>query len=938
MVDIIYALRTGKELSLIYDSQFHSAALKYCDELREQLGAVLFRRTSSLIGEGKSYTPMSLLYDASYYKELNAVTRWRRHIALSQNLTKSDNTMYMRSLITEKLHRFTKKFSRFSETARLANVRNVNEKFAEAADLTKMYYMKQWIDNPETLLRKLLFEGGVTKLSMQRYSKQVKREDLYSKLIAELQGNLGIQAAGIGITESEGAIYFYLKNSINDYDVIVPLDGAKYAMYNGKRYEYFAPSERYITTMLNDMHNELADIDPEFIDVCNDMLNQINRHNSNFIGNSKYLDEYGYMDIIKKLPKDVQKDMFSAEELIKRNSVHGMLYNNIDMSIEEYKYHNYYNDRNAFEDIMQAYKHHVNTLDAHSLIEEALFSDHTVTFETGAGKFFEGCSDEDILKIFDLDNAPLAIVRVPNNSQQGYMIRQLPIVSLADVKRARELGAVLVPYEMYSTIFEVINNNPDALPKLLTNKWLKGLSLAYKVGYLMTPGAVIRNIIDSNLKALIDTGSPIGMAVNTMRSQKYHVDYNRTLSKMYDTFGTTNLTNTQILKFYSEKAYENVRKNAMDKDTFFLVKGFFDNGPAAGEAYQTIKQSKKYKRTKREALGQTKPFYESYVEGAGYLLKPMQVVESNVRLAQYLTLIDQGVLKSDAFKRVSDTAFDYALKDTFTKYAEYIIPFFNFKKLNFMYWLTEIDKHPMLFRSIMDYMTAAENSFDIDDQDEKWNNLSLQYHLQAGNIAYPDAERNFVLKTNPSYVDALNTLLYPTDTLANSLWAPLKALIPPAQVEGMLGSGTKYSDDTQSENYFRNVMSNLFVIDNAPVLGALSQRFFAKDDPQTKSNEASTSRKNAARLEDKPVQAMLGKYFPDVFGSVTRWEEYKRDARYRDMNGFYRMNHFISYTKPQRNYNYYTPKRIYQPKHSRAYWYALRVMDTPAKYRARVQY
>ena len=80
--------------------------------------------------------------------------------------------------------------------------------------------------------------------------------------------------------------------------------------------------------------------------------------------------------------------------------------------------------------------------------------------------------------------------------------------TVSDIK-ARELGAVIMDYQTYSTAFSAINSYGIRHSKM---NMLSKIMYLYKVGYLMTPGVLMRNVIDSVAKNYIAAADdPLGM-------------------------------------------------------------------------------------------------------------------------------------------------------------------------------------------------------------------------------------------------------------------------------------------------------------------------------------------------------------------------------------------------------------------------------------------
>lgn len=343
---------------------------------------------------------------------------------------------------------------------------------------------------------------------------------------------------------------------------------------------------------------------------------------------------------------------------------------------------------------------------------------------------------------------------------------------------------------------------------------------------------------------------------------------------------------------------------ALPEQDYKMVRSFIADGASAGET----KAIERYMQAVYSGKINTKAPNLSDIDDVSFsmdkLLSPMGKIEQCARFGQYLTLSEQGYLRSEIFQRLSKTHFDYNNKSAADKIIELIIPFWTFRKLNTLYWLDAFDNAPMLAKMVADAYEAAELAWDVEPDDLRVNK-ALQYHVNAGNLPITD---NFVLKVNPSYMDAMNMLFNPIDTVFESVWAPLKN-IGIGIYEGALAAHAHDSNEG-----FLNTFAD-YVKDwsSVPFAGKILQTYIGKNSTGGKTRQRMS-------IKEQPVQYLIGTLFPGMFGSVVRYEKYKSTHRYTTT---YRTSPYMyqnrRYYYPTRRINVYYPPRRPRTHLSRAY-------------------
>ena len=360
-------------------------------------------------------------------------------------------------------------------------------------------------------------------------------------------------------------------------------------------------------------------------------------------------------------------------------------------------------------------------------------------------------ADEEIARAFrNSDGTFIVATLTEHKSKQGFRAIQIPIETAEDVAKARQLNAVILPYDVYSSSFNVINN-ASAAQRWFT-KIPRMIVYMYKLGYLGTNmGTVFRNAIDSPFKVMVNSGRPIETMKYMHQATWTYKEFDDILARMFKSDTEIALSYTGFKKWFNSpdgKAFVAKNHYIKDVDTFLKIWGFFEDGPSAGEATSLIK----YKRSK--SIQQNRNFVKFISEK---MMAGMAYTEKINRLGQYLMMENAGYTKTQIFKSISDVQFDYNIKSDAMKVIEYFIPFFNFSKMNFEFWMSAIEKNPALVRILDDIIGAQQNAYDIDYENATMER-SMLYHMMRGNILIDD---NVVLKVNPSYMDAFNLLLEP---------------------------------------------------------------------------------------------------------------------------------------------------------------------------------
>ena len=287
--------------------------------------------------------------------------------------------------------------------------------------------------------------------------------------------------------------------------------------------------------------------------------------------------------------------------------------------------------------------------------------------------------------------------------------------------------------------------------------------------------------------------------------------------------------------------------------------------------------------------------WHSYVALSDKLMTPNKYVEQINRLTMYMISEEDGLTKTQIFKRIAETHFDYNIKSQAEMYAEMIFPFYTFTMRNAEYWVNTVAERPWAAAMMSDIMTPVWN-LDGYSQDEISRNRSLQYQVMTGNIAMGENMgplSNTTLKLNPSFMDTYNIIMdLPHSTLSVLTGAPLSGsefdviksrMLPPLQVleeQGALAAGL-YDSGTTTPGGQNTIWGN--VIANLPMIGAAKTRFDSgkkyaersgqewQKAPLTQSTFGATQRWNTSNQATKD-------YYSSGSASGKTWDSYPRNA------------------------------------------------------------
>lgn len=213
---------------------------------------------------------------------------------------------------------------------------------------------------------------------------------------------------------------------------------------------------------------------------------------------------------------------------------------------------------------------------------------------------FEGLDDAEKIRILnDMDDMAIVNFNAVDTaffgglkSKTGVEVSELQINDLTDLRRAEASGAIVVPYEMYLDMQEVLNKSEitDTIPGKVMKAWSKCIWL-YKVGQLSNPGTWTRNWIDATMKMTGETGSAGETARFQLKAMHTLMTY-KTISRKIKKISDLNYTTATDIEREYKKLPERFR-NQMSYEEYKFIDDWMKVSIAGGES-RTMKSIADY--------------------------------------------------------------------------------------------------------------------------------------------------------------------------------------------------------------------------------------------------------------------------------------------------------------------------------------------------------
>lgn len=467
-------------------------------------------------------------------------------------------------------------------------------------------------------------------------------------------------------------------------------------------------------------------------------------------GYGRILDTDGMSEVFKALPDEVRIAVLNGQPIESVYNTFGSIFNFTTLGRAQY--------RKAYEPFAtsslqsvqgQAYRQMSYNLSSVSQYAQFFYEDSPLALKN----FYANANDSQIFSAvnmsedytvsymgFDKKGLPKAI--------------EVPINTVEDVTRAKELGAVLLPNQTFASMAQAINSARWANSKF---KVFHKINYALKVSMLiLTPGFIFRNLLDSTIKNFAVTRDVTGMMGSYIDAMDYYRRYTETIQMLFGLDPDHPFRPDTLRMLFDNNV------PPMDEELFMLIHNFIENGPSAGSVGQVADFY-----LKDQAPSLVQKFYET-------AMIPTKGLEQIERLSEYVQLIKTGMTNTAAYNVVTKTHFDYAAKSDLARMIELVIPFYSFQIKNFEFWLDMIDKNPILIANLSNYLTPAWNFDDIDFERIKYYESRLNQIMQANLILN---QKGLTLKLNPSFIDPLSLLANPIESLSGRVTPLFKPVL-----------------------------------------------------------------------------------------------------------------------------------------------------------------
>lgn len=396
---------------------------------------------------------------------------------------------------------------------------------------------------------------------------------------------------------------------------------------------------------------------------------------------------------------------------------------------------------------------------------------------------WQGLSNEDLLEALQI-TPNYKLTTLVYDKKYGLKVRAILPTSVDVIAKVKETGGWILPLQTYKDMVTVVNHRigSEGFLKL----WSRIIYLL-KAGYLMMPGAWVRNFIDTNIKSLLGMESQtaeylqeakyILSDVNELQKSLLKAEEERK-KKAWEEYGAlaTKLLNEKdsIDKYILAKSKEGyIQKEEIQK--------WFAEGNAKYLTYEAYKELESDFLSQGIAGNVMRDLYATESEGiwrtitemTGNIVEAGNKIENYTRLADYLYHLDHGADYTSALAKLAKTHFDYSFKSEAEQYAELLFPFATFSFRNFSYWVEQIEKHPWIMRNYVHLMSPHWDFKDYTPE-ELATNYRVQNQILYGQLKIAEFNDKLIaFKANPSIQDAIQMFSDPINNVYERLATPL---------------------------------------------------------------------------------------------------------------------------------------------------------------------
>ena len=648
--------------------------------------------------------------------------------------------------------------------------------------------------SPEEMQKELAFRGRIVMFAKE----DVSSKDLFKQLSEYKKADL--ERLGIHVVEDEqGFVIVYLDKAQEVY------------VRNGRYYLNGNPIERNMRTIAFDEFKEVDEHLYRQFQNWNTNLTELSGHNP-YTSFGDIMDEDLYAtiyngfgeerladlstqaaqknietpDYYKGLPDEVKKDLPTLAESKQAGLFEQYLFNeSILGSADQVRRVQAYTSKNPIKTM----KNSMEQVGVHlqSKVEYVeMLTDSVLSIAEGT---FKNYTDEQLLELL-IRNPRYRLVYLKADKKWGMKVVEIPAINVKAIQEGRRLKAVILPQDVYAKMVNVVNHRLGGSGFF---KYWNRLMYLYKFGYLFNPGTIARNWIDTNLKTDLELGTE---ARGFKRMARDYIRQYKEITQHISELNDGIITRKGIEEYFTTK-HDGI---TLDYATYTMLEDFFRNGPVTNIVEDVQKSAKNF------ADGD---IWRTFTHHTGRIMNWANQTEEMNRLALYLSDLNKGIYKHEAWEHISKVHFDYAFKTPFEQFTEAFLPFSTFAIRNIHYWIETLMKHPEFVGLFRDIYTPIWNFDDLTKDQLQWTQ-SLQYQIINGNINLFDInDTEYIVRINPSIFDAFNSIINPIQAVQSKLAAPIQSVVDLIKYE------TTKDEDEDAKYSF---------VDYLPIIGVLKQR------------------------------------------------------------------------------------------------------------------
>ena len=462
--------------------------------------------------------------------------------------------------------------------------------------------------------------------------------------------------------------------------------------------------------------------------------------------------------ILDKLPPEVRDLLPQRADLLDDQNFLTDIYNGTLLGSDSFRRNYNQYATNIYNSLKAAAKHASGYTDMRlTYIQACLDPLYGIGNTKGV---FSNFNDVELLQA--LQKHPEYRLAILHETKKGKIeLMSIKPTNVQQIAYARKLNAQILPDEIFKDMYNNINKRLGSEPKLKV--WQKIL-YAYKSGYLVNPGTIFRNAVDTELKTTQEIGLTGSVYYQARAAKEWH-NYRKFSMLIAGDDGV--ITKAKIERFFEEQAVQH-KKLDMTKEQYLWWTDFFKNGPITNITGEVAKKNKKI-------LDDT--LWKSYTNLTECILAPTDYIERINRIALYMHDVDYGFTKTEAWYHISKTHFDYAFKNKIEQLGEMVFPFITFAMRNLHYWVDYVTTHPEAMVLYRDILTPV---FDFDGytRDEIAYSRAVQTRILNGDVRILSTRKHDIyVRPGFSGLDALKIAIDPVQAIWEKLNAPMSAAI-----------------------------------------------------------------------------------------------------------------------------------------------------------------